>query len=108
MVSWEFRNYVRDPFDMAATLIAPDSGERFIQPGARVAYLAQEPSFDGFATVHDYVAEGLPLDDQDALHRVDAVLDRLQSVHGGLWRTAYAPRSALGLAALLGLGAARG
>ena len=30
------------------------------------------------------------------------------AVHGGLWRTPYAPRSALGLAALLGLGAARG
>ena len=30
------------------------------------------------------------------------------AVHGGLWRTAYAPRSALGLAALLGVGAARG
>ena len=29
------------------------------------------------------------------------------AVHGGLWRTAYAPRSALGLAALLGYGAAR-
>lgn len=30
------------------------------------------------------------------------------AVHGGLWRTAYAPRSALGLAALLGYGATRG
>jgi hypothetical protein len=30
------------------------------------------------------------------------------AAHGGLWRTAYAPRSALGLAAVLGLGAARG
>jgi hypothetical protein len=29
------------------------------------------------------------------------------AVHGGLWRTAYAPRSALGLAALLGFGAGR-
>ncbi|MGR6967721.1 hypothetical protein ACU610_25000 [Geodermatophilus sp. URMC 61] len=29
------------------------------------------------------------------------------AVHGGLWRGAYAPRSALGLAALLGYGAAR-
>ncbi len=29
------------------------------------------------------------------------------AAHGGLWRTAYAPRSALGLAALLGLGAGR-
>ena len=30
------------------------------------------------------------------------------AAHGGLWRTPYAPRSALGLAALLGYGAARG
>ncbi|WP_091556545.1 hypothetical protein [Klenkia taihuensis] len=30
------------------------------------------------------------------------------AAHGGLWRTAYAPRSALGLAAVLGVGAARG
>jgi hypothetical protein len=29
------------------------------------------------------------------------------AVHGGLWRSAYAPRSALGLAALLGYGAVR-
>ncbi len=30
------------------------------------------------------------------------------AAHGGLWRAGYAPRSALGLAALLGVGAARG
>ena len=30
------------------------------------------------------------------------------AVHGGLWRAPYEPRSALGLAALLGLGNARG
>jgi len=30
------------------------------------------------------------------------------AAHGGLWRTAYAPRSALGLAALIGFGGARG
>ncbi|CCG01907.1 hypothetical protein [Blastococcus saxobsidens] len=30
-----------------------------------------------------------------------------EAAHGGLWRAAYAPRSALGLAALLGYGAAR-
>ncbi len=30
------------------------------------------------------------------------------AAHGGLWRAPYAPRSALGLAALLGVGAARG
>ena len=30
------------------------------------------------------------------------------AAHGGIWRVAYAPRSALGLAALVGLGGARG
>ena len=30
------------------------------------------------------------------------------AAHGGLWRAAYAPRSALGLAALIGFGGARG
>ena len=30
------------------------------------------------------------------------------AAHGGLWRSAYAPRSALGLAAVLGFGATRG
>lgn len=30
------------------------------------------------------------------------------AAHGGLWRAAYSPRSALGLAALIGLGGARG
>ena len=29
------------------------------------------------------------------------------AVHGGLWRTAYDPRSALGIAVVLGLGSAR-
>ena len=30
------------------------------------------------------------------------------AVHGGIWRAAYAPRSALGLAAVLGYAGARG
>ncbi|PRY51050.1 hypothetical protein LY71_102113 [Geodermatophilus tzadiensis] len=52
--------------------------------------------------VHDLHTGGGPRHDhpwQDEAHA---------AVHGGLWRTAYAPRSALGLAAVLGLGAARG
>ncbi|MFD1623691.1 ATP-binding cassette domain-containing protein [Azospirillum griseum] len=58
--------------------ILPDSGALFVQPGARIAYLPQEPDFTGCATVHDYVVQGLPADEQDEAHRVDAVLDRLQ------------------------------
>ena len=55
----------------------PDGGERFIQPGCRIGTLPQEPDIRGFTNVHDFVAAGLPPGDEDALHRVDAVLDRL-------------------------------
>ncbi len=51
--------------------------------------------------VHDLV-HGVPTHDhpwQDEAHA---------AVHGGLWRAAYEPRSALGLAAVLGYASARG
>ncbi len=51
--------------------------------------------------VHDLQA-GVPVHDHPWQDEAQ------EAVHGGLWRTAYAPRSALGLAALLGYGAARG
>ena len=52
--------------------------------------------------VHDLHTGGGPVHEhpwQDEAH---------EAAHGGLWRAAYQPRSALGLAALLGYGAARG
>jgi hypothetical protein len=52
--------------------------------------------------VHDLNTGGGPAQDhpwQDEAHA---------AVHGGLWRAPYAPRSALGLAAVLGYGSARG
>jgi hypothetical protein len=52
--------------------------------------------------VHDLHTDGGPRHGQPWQDEAYA------AVHGGLWRTAYAPRSALGLAAVLGLGAARG
>ncbi|MET0547224.1 MAG: ABC-F family ATP-binding cassette domain-containing protein [Caulobacterales bacterium] len=36
-----------------------DSGEVFRQPGVRMIYVPQEPSFAGFDTLHDYAAHGL-------------------------------------------------
>ncbi|MEI8394417.1 MAG: ATP-binding cassette domain-containing protein [Rhodospirillaceae bacterium] len=57
--------------------IRPDGGERFLQPGCRIGTLPQEPDISGFTTVHEFVAAGLPAGDEDALHRVDATLDRL-------------------------------
>jgi len=40
-------------------VIEPDSGEVWRQPGITYATLTQEPDLSGFATVLDYVAEGL-------------------------------------------------
>ncbi|RIK97719.1 MAG: elongation factor 3 [Proteobacteria bacterium] len=50
---------------IAAGLIEPDRGERFVQPGATIRYLPQEPDFSGFNTTLAYVEAGLgPGDDR--------------------------------------------
>ncbi len=52
---------------MAAGLVEPDRGSVFVQPGAVMRYLPQEPDFDGFATVRAYTEAGLgPSDDPHA------------------------------------------
>ena len=49
---------------IAAGEIDFDAGERFLQPGASLRYLPQEPDFSGFTSVIAYVEAGLsPLDD---------------------------------------------
>src|ERR1700686_2546199 len=49
---------------IAAGLVEPDRGTRFLQPGATIRYLPQEPDMAGFATTADYVEAGLgPNDD---------------------------------------------
>src|SRR5689334_20531952 len=44
---------------IAAGLVEPDGGSRFVQPGATIRYLPQEPDFSGFATTLAYVEAGL-------------------------------------------------
>jgi ATP-binding cassette subfamily F protein uup len=44
---------------IAAGLVEPDKGVRFVQPGATLRYLPQEPDMAGFATVLDYVEAGM-------------------------------------------------
>ena len=49
---------------IVAGLVEPDKGSRFVQPGATIRYLPQEPDFAGFATTLAYVEAGLgPGDD---------------------------------------------
>jgi ATP-binding cassette subfamily F protein uup len=57
--------------------IEPEDGEVFTQPGVRVAYLPQEPSLAGFATVHDYVCDGLGPEQAGESHRADILLDEV-------------------------------
>jgi ATP-binding cassette subfamily F protein uup len=50
---------------IAAGLLAPDRGTRFLQPGTTVRYLPQEPDLTGFATTLAFVEAGLgPGDDE--------------------------------------------
>jgi ABC transport system ATP-binding/permease protein len=52
---------------IAAGLVEPDRGSRFVQPGATIRYLPQEPDFAGHATTLAYVEAGLgPGDDRHA------------------------------------------
>jgi ATP-binding cassette subfamily F protein uup len=49
---------------ITAGMIEPDNGSRFVQPGATIRYLPQEPDFSGHATTLSYVEAGLaPGDD---------------------------------------------
>jgi ABC transport system ATP-binding/permease protein len=49
---------------IAAGLVEPDSGSRFVQPGATIRYLPQEPDFGAHKTTLAYVEAGLnPGDD---------------------------------------------
>src|SRR5262245_4136711 len=60
---------------IAAGLIEPDRGTRFLQPGATVRYLPQEPDFAEAATTLAYVESGLgPGDDR---HQARYVLEQL-------------------------------
>ncbi len=60
---------------IAAGLIEPDRGTRFLQPGASVRYLPQEPNFAGVATTLEYVEAGLA-DHSDA-HRARYFIEQL-------------------------------
>src|SRR5438477_1745487 len=64
---------------IAAGLVEPDSGSRFVQPGATIRYLPQEPDFGSHATTLAYVEAGLgPGDDH---YQASYLLEQL-GLHG--------------------------
>jgi len=51
---------------IVAGLVDADSGDRFVQPGTSICYLAQEPDLSGYTTVLDYVEAGLAHGDEQS------------------------------------------
>lgn len=60
---------------IAAGLVAVDRGVRFVQPGAVVRYLSQEPDLTAFATTLEYVESGLNASDD--LYTARVMLEQL-------------------------------
>ncbi|MBE9554096.1 MAG: ATP-binding cassette domain-containing protein [Proteobacteria bacterium] len=89
---------------LLAGQIEPDSGERLIQQGVRVAYLPQEPDLSGYDTVLDYAAAGLPEGEEHAAHMAEALLQSLSldgarstdELSGGETRRAALARAMVG------------
>jgi len=94
---------------LVAGLIEADGGERWVQPGAKIAYLPQEPDASGHATLRDYIIAGLPADEQDQTYRADVLVDELlikadadpSSASGGELRRAALARTLIGEPELL-------
>jgi ATP-binding cassette subfamily F protein uup len=69
----------------------PDDGERRIQQGVRVTYVAQEPQLDGQASIFEAVSDGLArvreLIDQyvQGLGNLDALQNEIELVDGWNW-----------------------
>ena len=60
---------------IAAGEIQSDGGVRFLQPGATIRYLPQEPDLSGFKTTLDYVEDGMGEGDQ--AYRAQYLLEQL-------------------------------
>lgn len=60
---------------IAAGIIEPDQGVRFLQPGSTIQYLEQEPEFLGFSNIREYAASGLPSEEES--YKVDPYLEAL-------------------------------
>lgn len=84
---------------IAAGIVTPDAGEIFIQPGMTWRYLPQEPDLTAFASIGEYVHDGL--EGADDAYRIPYLLDALgldassgtQNLSGGEARRAALART---------------
>lgn len=94
---------------VVAGIIEADGGERWVQPGSRIAYLPQEPDATAYATLKDYIIGGLPEDERDQTYRADVLIEDLdvkgaadpKTASGGELRRAALARTLIGEPELL-------
>ncbi|MBR1904328.1 MAG: ABC-F family ATP-binding cassette domain-containing protein [Alphaproteobacteria bacterium] len=55
--------------------LEPDDGEIFMQPGARVGYMPQEPDFGLCQTLREVVESGLPAEEAHQTFRADQLIE---------------------------------
>ena len=60
-----------------AKKIDVDSGEIFIQPAIKIAYMEQESDLSGFETLKDFICSGLNKQDEHAVYKADILIDQL-------------------------------
>jgi len=60
---------------IAAGLIQPDEGERFLKPGTTVRYMHQEPDLSAYSNLAEYIAGGL--EGADDGYRIHYLMDAL-------------------------------
>lgn len=57
-------------------VVEADSGEIFVQPGIKIAYMPQDPDFSGFQTLRDVVKSGLPANDENLDYKADILIEQ--------------------------------
>ena len=81
-----------------AGIIEPDSGEMFVQPGTKIAYI------QGYKTLKEVVLSGLPPEERDQEYRADILIEQLgilpqqnpEKASGGEQRKAFLARTLIG------------
>ncbi|MDO5386159.1 MAG: ATP-binding cassette domain-containing protein [Pseudomonadota bacterium] len=87
-----------------AGIIEPDSGEMFVQPGTKIAYMPQDPDIHGYKTLKEVVLSGLPPEERDQEYRADILIEQLgilpqqnpEKASGGEQRKAFLARTLIG------------
>ncbi|EJW21806.1 holdfast attachment protein C [alpha proteobacterium IMCC14465] len=85
---------------IAAGLVEPDSGERFVQPGIMVSYLDQDPIFTGSSTIGDYVLSDL-MDNEDKQRAYQLMADLRLTPEQGLENLSGGERRRVALAKVM-------